>query len=141
MSMYIGVKLLEHAMAIVEKVLQKRLREIVTIDDMQYVFVPGKGAIDAVFITRSIQEEYIDKQKKLYVCIVDMLTAFDRFPRKVVEWVMRKKGIPEASVGAVISLYKGAKTTKKVGTHLCDELGVNVGVHRDQLCQPCCSPL
>ena len=37
-------------MKIVEKALEKRLRKIVTIDDMQFGYVPGKGTIDAVFI-------------------------------------------------------------------------------------------
>ena len=49
-GMYRGVK---HAMKIVEKVLEKRLQKIVTIDDMQFGFTPGKGTIDAVFILRT----------------------------------------------------------------------------------------
>ena len=40
---------------------------------------------------------------------------------------MRKAGIPEALVRAVMSLYKGAKTEEKVGTHLSEEIEVNVG--------------
>ena len=38
---------------------------------MQLGFVPGRGAIDAVLILRRIQEEYLAKQKKLYMCFVD----------------------------------------------------------------------
>ena len=49
-GMYRGVKLLEHAMKIVEEVIDKRLKKVVMIDDMQFDFMPGKGAIDAVFI-------------------------------------------------------------------------------------------
>ena len=41
-GMHKGVKLLEHAMKIVEKVLEKRLNKIVMIDDMQFGFMPGK---------------------------------------------------------------------------------------------------
>ena len=40
-----GVKLLENAMKIVEKFLEKRLRKIVMIEDTQFGFVPGKGTI------------------------------------------------------------------------------------------------
>ena len=54
------------------------------IDDMQFGFMPANGAIDAVFILRRIQEEYIAMQKKLFICFIDLEEAFDRVPRKVV---------------------------------------------------------
>ena len=45
-----GVKLPEHAMKIVENVLQKSLQKIVMIDGMQFGFMLRKGTIDTVFI-------------------------------------------------------------------------------------------
>ena len=102
----------------------------------------GKGTIDAVFNSRRIQEEYLDRQKKLYMCFVDQEKAIDRVPRKVVEWAMRKKGIPEVLVGAMMSLYKGAKTKVKVGTRLSEEHEVKVGVHKGTTFYLlCCQPL
>ena len=61
------------------KLLKRYLRKIVAIDDMQFGFMPGKGTIDAVFILRLIQEEYLAKQKKLSMCYVDLKKAFDSF--------------------------------------------------------------
>ena len=49
---------------------------------------------------------------------------------------VRKKGIPEALVTAVMSLYKGAWTKVKVGTHLSEELEVNVRVHQGSALSP-----
>ena len=82
---YRGVKLLEHAMKIVERVLENRIRELVMIDEMQFGFMPGKGTTHALFILRRIQEEFRGKKKKLYMCFVDLEKAFDRVPRKVME--------------------------------------------------------
>ena len=60
---------------------------------------------------RKMQEEYQKKDKKLYVCFVDIEKAFDRVPRKVVmEWAMRNNGLSEVMVWKVMSLYDGAKT-------------------------------
>ena len=56
-GMHRGVNLLEQAMKIVEKVHEKRWRNIVTKDDMQFGFMPGKGTIYAAFILRCIQEK------------------------------------------------------------------------------------
>ncbi|XP_077862361.1 uncharacterized protein LOC144344061 [Saccoglossus kowalevskii] len=103
---------------------------------MQFGFMPGKGTIDAVFILRRMQEEYGAKGKKLYMCFVDLEKAFDRVPRKVMEWVMRKRGIPETIVRAVMSLYEGAKTRVRVGSELSEEFEVKVGVHQGSVLSP-----
>ena len=108
---------------------------MVKVDEMQIGFMPGKGTIDAVFILRRLQEEYLDKEKKLYMCLVDLEKAFDRVPRKVLEWTMRKRGMPEAMVRAVMSLYEGAKTRVRVGLEL-SEFEVKVGVHLGSVLLP-----
>ena len=92
-------------MKIVERAIERRIREVVEVNDMQFGFMPEKGTTDAIFILRRLQEEYSGKDKKLYMCFVDLEKAFDRVPRKVMEWAMRKKGLPEIMVKAVMSLY------------------------------------
>ena len=97
---YRGVKLLEHAIKIVERVPDRRIRTLVNLNEMQFGFKPGKGTVNAIFIVRRIQEEYQKRDKKLHMCFVDMEKAFDRVPRKVTEWAMRKKGLSEVIHGS-----------------------------------------
>ena len=125
-----GVKLLEHAMKIVERVLERRIRTLINLNKTQFEFMPGKGTMNAIFIVRRMQEEYQKKDKKLYMCLVDMEKAFDRVPRKVMEWAMRKKDYVEVMVRAVMSLYDSAKTRVRVGSAYSEELEVKVGVHQ-----------
>ena len=82
-SCYGAVKLLEHGMKVVERVLEKRLRSIVFFDEMQFGLMSERGTIDAVFILRRMQEEYHAKGEKLHMCFVDLEKAFARVPRKV----------------------------------------------------------
>ena len=133
---YRGVKLLEHAMKIVERVIEKRIRELVKVDDMQFGFMPGKGTTDASFILRRMQEEFRGKEKKLYMCFVDLEKAFDRVPRKVMKWALRKKSLPEVLVKAVMSLYEGSRTKVRVGSGFSEEFGVRVGVHQGSVLSP-----
>ena len=83
---------------------------------MQFGFVPGKGTVDAIFIVRRIQEEYQKKDKKLYMCFVDMEKAFDRVPRKVMEWAMRKKGLSEVIVREVFFFFWKGSTFSDAGS-------------------------
>ena len=41
---------------------------------------------------------------------VNMEKAFDRVPRKVMEWAIKMKDLSEVMVWAVMSLYDSAKT-------------------------------
>ena len=81
-------------MKLVERVLEERLSRVVTVNEMQFGFTPVRGAIDAVFILRKMQKEHHVKGKQLYMCSDDLEKAFDSVPRKVLEWTLRKKGIP-----------------------------------------------
>ena len=82
---YRGVKLLEHEMKIVERILEKRIRALVEADDMQFGFMPGTGTTDTANIVRKMPDEYRKKDKKLYMCFVDLEKAFHRVPRRVMQ--------------------------------------------------------
>ena len=133
---YRGVKLLEHGMKVVERVFERRLRNNVTVNEMQCGFMPGKGTVDALFMARMLQEKYGKKKRKLYMCFVDLEKAFDRVPRKVIEWALRKKGVNENLVRVVMQLYEGAKTKVKVGKGMSEAFSVKVGVHQGSVLSP-----
>ena len=95
-----GIKLLEHGMKVTERVLERRLRQAVEIDKMQFGFRPGTGTTHATFIARQLQERYRGKHRELWWAFVDLEKAFDRVPKKVVEWAMRKLGVEEWLVRA-----------------------------------------
>mgnify|MGYP001795019073 FL=1 len=50
---------------------------MVKVDEMQFGFMPGKGTVDAMFILRRLQEEYLDKEK-LYMCFVGLEKVYQR---------------------------------------------------------------
>ena len=66
----------------------------------------------------------------MYMCFVALEKAFEKVPRRVLELAMRKKGLPEILVKAVMSLYEGAETKVRVGLGLLEEFSVKVGVHQ-----------
>ena len=62
------MKLLEHGMKLVGNVLENRLCRIVTVDEMQFGFMPDSGTIHAVFIIICLQEEHHTKGKMYMFC-------------------------------------------------------------------------
>ena len=62
---YRGIKLIEHAMKVLERVIERRVRNIVKIDSMQFGFMAGKSIADAIFIVRQLQEKYLARNKEL----------------------------------------------------------------------------
>ena len=47
---YRGIKLLEHAMKVVERIFEHRIRQQIELDDMQFGFMKGKETTDAIFM-------------------------------------------------------------------------------------------
>ena len=107
-----GLKLLDHLMKVFERVIGKYIREAVNINDMQFGFMPGKGTMDAIFITRIMHERFLAKKKDLYFTFDDLEKAFDRVPRQVVTWALRKVGLEEW----IIRVVKASATLVQKGS-------------------------
>jgi len=84
---YKRVKLLEHGMKIVERVLERRTQSLVNLDKTQFDLMPGKGTMDTLFLmfmVRRMQEEYRAKEKRMYMYFDDLAKAFDRVTRFII---------------------------------------------------------
>ena len=115
---------------------------MITIDEMQFAFVPGRGTTDAIHIIRQLQEKFLPMQdlnganRTLYFAFVDLEKAFDRVPRKVLWWAMRKVGIDEWIVRLVQAMYNNAPSRVRVGSEYSEEFEVGVGVHQGSVLSP-----
>jgi len=65
-----------------------------------------------------------------------MEKAFDRVPREVISWAMRKLGVEEWLVSAVLSMYIGAKTVVRTVYGNSKGFEVKVGMHQGSALRP-----
>ena len=72
--------------------------------------------------------------KPLYMAFVDLEKAFDRVPRDVIWWAMRKLGIDKWLVRLV--QYTDVRSRVRVGNGYSKEFGVAVGVHQGSVLSP-----
>ena len=64
------------------------------------------------------------------MAFVDLEKAFDRVPRKVIWWELRKLGVEEWIVRLVQGMYANARNRVRVGEGYSEEFEVKVGVHQ-----------
>ena len=103
---YRGLKLLDHVMKGMERVIEKIIRERISIDDMQFGFMPGRGTTDAIKGVRS-------STKKSH--LVGHAKTWHR-------------------VRFVQAMYNNTRSRVRVNNTYSDEFGVKVGVRYLALC-------
>ena len=133
---YRGLKLLDQCLKVVERIVEGFIRERVTIDNMQFGFMPGRGTTDAIFILRQVQEKYLAMNLPLYFAFIDLEKAFDRVPREVIWWAMRKLGLEEWIINLVKAMYNNATSKVRINGTYSDPFEVKVGVHQGSVLSP-----
>ena len=105
-----GITLLEYGLKMFEKILKRRLRKLITVNNMQYGFSSGKGTTDAVFIIQQLQEKHQEVYKDFFFTFVDLEKAYDRVPKDLVHWCLRRRWVSEKLVRLVEATYHGTST-------------------------------
>ena len=127
---YHALNLTELVMKVLERIVDSLIRQLVSIDDSQFGFVPGRGTTDVIFVVRQLQEKHLAANKRLYMAFVDLEKAFDRVPRNVILCALRKLGVEEWIVQLVQGMYANAQSRVRVGEGYSEEFEVKVGVHQ-----------
>ena len=105
----VAMKLHKHGMKVAERELER------TVDKVQLWLMTERGTNDAMVIMRRVQKEHYAEGK---MCFVDLEKALYREIRKVLEWAMRKKGIPEVMVTSVMRPYERVKIIFRMDSQL-----------------------
>ena len=134
---------MDHALKVFERVLEKRIRSSIKIDDQQFGFLPVRGTTDAIFIVRQIQEKCLGKKKELWMAFVDLEKAFDRVLRPggggggggpvVGSEIV---GLCEGMIKVMKSMSDGVTTAVKVNGETSSDFEVKVGVHEGSVLSP-----
>ena len=133
---YRGIKLLVHMMKVYERIIDSRIRDQVAVDEIQFGFMPGKGMTDATFILRQAQEKALEGNRELFIAFVGLEKAYDRVPREVIYWCLRKRGVSEKLVRVIKGLYQDSRTRVQCGAGATEPFPVKVGLYQGSVLSP-----
>ena len=105
-----GIKFMCHDMKLFERLVEDRLRQVIEISSTQYGFQQGKSTTEPIFAIRMMQEKHLGK-KDLHMILVDLEKAYDRVPRYIIWWALRKKNVGEEYIKVIQDMYDGCTTT------------------------------
>ena len=135
---YRGITLLSHIMKLLERILDKRLRERVEpeLGEEQLGFRKGRGTTDGMFSLRQLVEKRLEKQGHMTLAFVDLEKAFDTVPGQMAITTLRWMGAPESEVKMVEAMYENTKARVVVGSGMSNEFQVNIGLRQGSALSP-----
>ncbi len=86
--------------------------------NIQFGFRRGMSTTEPIFAPRILQEKYQERKKDIHMVFVDLDKSYDRVPRDLIWWALRKKNIPDAYITIIQYMYKATKTRVKTRCEL-----------------------
>lgn len=85
-----------HAMKIFERIIDARLRKIVSITQNQCGFVKGSGTMYTNHTAHLLLEKHRVKTKPVHMAFLDLEKAFDCVPYTLIWHTLQSHNVPEA---------------------------------------------
>ena len=133
---YRGIKLMCHGMKLFERLVEDRLRQVIEISSTQYGFQQGKSTTEPIFALRMMQEKHLEKRQDLHMIFVDLEKVYDRVPRDIIWWALRKKNVGEEYIKVIQDMYDGCTTSVRTLIGSTESFEVKVGLHQGSALSP-----
>ena len=128
-SNYRGIKLIRHTMKLWERVIEHRLRKHAKIAKSQFGFMLGRSIMEMIHILRKLIERYRMTEKDLHMVFIDLEKTYDRVPRDVLWWALKKKAVLFKYVSIIRDMYEAVVTNVRTCGRLTDEFPITIEVY------------
>jgi Reverse transcriptase (RNA-dependent DNA polymerase) len=133
---YRGIKLMSHTMKLWERVIKHRLRKLTTVSKNQFGFMPGRSTMEAIFLIRQLMERYREQKNDLHMIFIDLEKAYDKIPRNIMWWALKRKLVPTKYVTLIKDMYTNAVTCVRVCDGESDIFPIKIGLHQGSALSP-----
>jgi Reverse transcriptase (RNA-dependent DNA polymerase) len=133
---YRGIKLMSHTMKLWERVIEHRLRKLTTVSKNQFGFMPGRSTMEAIFLIRQLMERHREQKKDLHMIFIDLEKAYDKIPRNIMWWALKRKLVPTKYVTLIKDMYTNAVTCVRACDGESDTFPIKIGLHQGSALSP-----
>ena len=117
---YLGIKLTDQVMKLLDRVLDSSISKMVNRDGMQFEFVPGRGTTDATHLL-SASGEVLCHKETTFIAFVNLEKAFDIVQRKILWWTLRSVRVEEWAIRIIHGMYTNARSGVRVNGQYSEE--------------------
>jgi Reverse transcriptase (RNA-dependent DNA polymerase) len=75
---------MNHTMNLWERVIEHRLRKLTTVSKNQFVFMPERSTMEAIFLIRQLIERHREHKNDLHMIFIYLEKAYDKVPRNII---------------------------------------------------------
>ena len=129
---YRGVSLMNHSRKVLEKMILNRLLPYIlkvegAFPACQCGFMPQRGTLDAIMVSRLLSSSAIARNTNLYKCFIDLSKAYDKVNRDILWEVLRIHGVPPGLTSLIKALHTDATAQVRLQGDCSLRLSWNVG--------------
>jgi Reverse transcriptase (RNA-dependent DNA polymerase) len=127
---YRGIKLMSHTMNLWERVIEHRLRNLITVSKNQFSFMPRRSTIEAIFLIKQFMERHREHKRDLHMIFIDLEKAYDKIPRNIMWWALKRKLVPTKYVTLIKDMYTNVVTCVRTCDGESDTFPIKIGLHQ-----------
>jgi Reverse transcriptase (RNA-dependent DNA polymerase) len=100
---------MNHTIKLWERVIEHRLRKLTTVSKNQFGFMSERSTMEAIFLIRQLMERHRE-QKDLHMIFIDLEKAYDKIPRNIMWWALKRKLVLTKYVTLIKDMYTNVVT-------------------------------
>jgi Reverse transcriptase (RNA-dependent DNA polymerase) len=132
---YREIKLMSHTIKFWERVIEHRLIKLTIISKNQFGFTLGRSTMEAVFFIRQLMERHRE-QKDLHIIFIDLEKVYDKIPRNIMWWTLKRKLVPAKYVTLIKDMHINIVTYFRACDGESDTLLIKIGLHQGSVLSP-----
>jgi hypothetical protein len=86
--------------------------------------------MEAIFLIRQLMERCREQKKDMYMIFIDLEKAYDKVPRNVMWWALKKHKVSLKYITLIKDMYDNVVTSVRTSNGDTNDFLINIGLHQ-----------